>query len=51
MLCRHCKGGKERRAAIGMAVCKLPLPECADILRRRFDFPSRRLRFFFNLPF
>ena len=23
MLCRHCKGGRERRAAIGMAVYKL----------------------------
>ena len=25
--------------------------EMMDILRRRFDFPSRRLRFFFDLPF
>ena len=24
MLCRHCKGGRERRAAIGRTVCKLP---------------------------
>ena len=24
MLFRHCKGGRERRAAIGMAACKLP---------------------------
>lgn len=24
MLCHHCKGGRERRAAIGIAVCKLP---------------------------
>ena len=24
MLCRHCKSGRERRAAIGRTVCKLP---------------------------
>ena len=24
MLCRHRKSGRERRAAIGIAVCKLP---------------------------
>ena len=39
-------GSGEQPSAWQPASC--PLPECADILRRRFDFPSRRLRFFFT---
>ena len=49
---RHCKDGSCPGSAIGRDSLQAAFrPECADILRRRFDFRSRRLRFFFTCLF
>ena len=42
-------GSGEPPSAGQSASC--PLPECADILRRRFDFPVKTSPLLFHLPF